>query len=144
MTFRLWICFLYCTFPYLLSTIEILNLPLLSGDSEHCAPFESHLGARRPHRSLGRVGQLSPKHGKEIACPFRVMFSFINILYFCVSARLIVFMPSLHYYFHNRRPSSNDQVRLAAFIYDMKLSILDNNDIKNEPSWRRILRSVVR
>ena len=36
------------------------------------------------------------------------------------------------------------QVRLAAFIYDMKLSILDDNDITNEPSWRRILRSVVR
>ena len=40
--------------------------------------------------------------------------------------------------------STNDQVRLAAFIYDMKLSILDNNDITNESSWRRILRSVVR
>ena len=35
-------------------------------------------------------------------------------------------------------------VRLAAFIYDMKLSILDNNDICTEASWKKILRSVVR
>lgn len=35
-------------------------------------------------------------------------------------------------------------MRLAAFIYDMKLSILDNNDITSEASWRRVLRNVVR
>ena len=35
-------------------------------------------------------------------------------------------------------------VRLAAFIYNMKLSILDNNDIAVLESWKRILRNVVR
>ena len=78
------------------------------------------------------------------------MFSFINILCFCVSLRLIAFMFTIFQCHLSIIISTigirhqNDQVRLAAFIYDMKLSILDSNDIKNEPSWRRILRSVVR
>ena len=35
-------------------------------------------------------------------------------------------------------------VRLAAFIYDMRISILDDNDLATVESWKRILRNVVR
>ena len=34
--------------------------------------------------------------------------------------------------------------RLAAFIYDMKISILDNNDLYITKSWKSVLRNVVR
>ena len=35
-------------------------------------------------------------------------------------------------------------VRLAAFIYDMKLSILDYNDLSSSTNWRAVLRNVIR
>lgn len=34
--------------------------------------------------------------------------------------------------------------RLAAFIYDMKISILDNNDLSEKKSWKAVLRNVLK
>ena len=34
--------------------------------------------------------------------------------------------------------------RLSAFIYNMKISILDNNDLNSSQSWKSVLRNVIR
>ena len=49
-----------------------------SGDSEYSSSVASHIRARRPHRSLGRVWQLSAKHGS-------IQFQMNDILSFFVS-----------------------------------------------------------
>ena len=108
-----------------------------------CESSRSRAATSSSQESQGTVAKAWSENCPSQFCPSRQFDVYARLFVStnckCITVKFVHSSSSLV-----TTSSTNVQVRLAAFIYDMKLSILDDNDITNEPSWRRILRSVVR